>query len=43
MSGIPTLNSISSLAKIGNLKQMKPLRIMVLGQSSVGKSGKLWR
>jgi hypothetical protein len=36
MSG---LNSRSSLAKIGCQKQMKPIKIMVLGQTAVGKSG----
>jgi hypothetical protein len=36
MSG---LNSRSSLAKLGSQKQMKPIKIMVLGQTAVGKSG----
>lgn len=40
MSGLNSLSS-RSLVKIGLQKQQKPIRIMVLGQSAVGKSGEL--
>ena len=38
----PKMNTTSSLAKLGLYPKTKPFRVMVLGQSGVGKTGKLY-
>jgi hypothetical protein len=44
MSAIQSLSSSrSTLARLNNQKLAKPLRLMVLGQSAVGKTGEFAR
>lgn len=40
MSGLNSFTSKSSLARIGFPKAMKNMRVMVMGQTAVGKTGK---